>query len=95
MPSLLSLTMPPQSASGGWMPSPRKESVDRNSTAKMKRRPNSATSGDSALGRISRKMIQPRLLAAQLGGLDEVHDVDVERHGARQAERRGWSRERR
>ncbi len=30
IPSLLSLTIPPQSADGGWMPSPRKESVDRN-----------------------------------------------------------------
>ena len=34
MPSLFSLTMPPQSASGGWTPRPRKDSADRNSTMK-------------------------------------------------------------
>ena len=46
--------------------------------AKMKRRPNSATSGDSALGRISRKMIQPQPSPRSLRRLDEVHDVDVD-----------------
>src|SRR5690606_21322613 len=33
MPSLFSFTMPPQSASGGCTPSPRKDSADRNRMA--------------------------------------------------------------
>ena len=68
MPSLFSFTMPPQSASGGCTPRPRNDSVEMKSTMKMKRSPISATSGDRALGRISRKMTQivpsPRSRAA-------------------------------
>ena len=68
MPSLFSFTMAPQSASGGCTPRPINDRADRKSTAKMKRRPSSDTSGVSALGRISENTIQrvlsPRSRAA-------------------------------
>ena len=52
-----SLTMPPQSAAGGCTPRPRKLSVAMNRKVKQKRRPNSAVSGGTELGRISRVTI--------------------------------------
>ena len=60
--------MLPQSASGGCTPRPRKLSAAMNRNVKQKRRPNSAVSGGTALGRISRVMIHhqpsPRNCAA-------------------------------
>ena len=55
-----SRTIEPQSAVGGWMPSPRKLSAAINKKTKQNRRPNSATSGGMALGRISWRMIHQR-----------------------------------
>ncbi len=89
MPSLLSLTMPPQSAAGGWMPRPRKERVERNRIEKAKRRPNSASSGDSVFGRISRKMIQTLPSPRRPRRLDELHHRDIERDRAADAEDAG------
>ncbi len=68
-----SLTMPPQSAVGGWMPRPKKLRAAMNKNTKQKRRPNSATSGGMALGRISLRMIHqifsPRSLAASTNSI--------------------------
>src|SRR5690606_40005260 len=53
MPSLFSFTMPPQSAAGGWTPSPRKESADRNSTAKKNKEDRKSTRLNSSHVKIS------------------------------------------
>ncbi|MNE68342.1 hypothetical protein D3C80_1639970 [compost metagenome] len=52
--------MPPQSANGGWMPRPRNDRPATKRKVKQKRRPNSAISGGSVFGRISRQISQPR-----------------------------------
>ncbi len=56
-----SRTIEPQSAVGGWMPSPRKDSAAIVRNTKQNRKPNSATSGGRMFGRTSRVMIQPSL----------------------------------
>ena len=53
----LSRTMEPQSAAGGWMPRPRKDSAAIVRKTKQNRKPNSASSGERMFGKISRVMI--------------------------------------
>ena len=89
MSVLFSATIEPQSAVGGWMPTPRKDSAEMVRKTKQKRRPNSVISGGRMLGRISLKMIQPVPSPRSLRRLDIVHHHDVQRRGARQAEDAG------
>ena len=86
---LFSATIEPQSAVGGWMPTPRKDSAEMVRKTKQKRRPNSVISGGRMLGRISRKMIQPMPSPRSLADFDIVHHHDVERRGAGEAEDAG------
>ena len=81
--------MEPQSAVGGWMPTPRKDSAEMVRNTKQKRRPNSAISGGRMLGTISLKMIQPMPSPRSLAASTIVHHHDVHRHGAGQAEHAG------
>ncbi len=86
MPSLFSLTMPPQSAAGGWMPRPRKDSAERNRIDEAEAQ---AELGQQWRERVGQDLAEddPDLaFAAQLGRLDEVHDRDIERR--RRAPRR-------
>ncbi len=87
-----SRTMPPQSASGGCTPRPRKESAATNRKLKQKRRPNSEIIGGSALGRISRRMIHQVPSPRQPRRLDIVQHHDVHRRPSARGGRRGWSR---
>ena len=65
-----SRTIEPQSAVGGWMPRPRKESAEMARNTKQNRSPNSATSGAVAFGRISLtiryQVFSPRSRAASM-----------------------------
>jgi len=76
MAPAFSLTIPPQSESGGCRPSPKKlrEAIKRNT--KQNLRPNSAMSGGMALGKISCRMIHqspsPLSLAASTNSITSM-----------------------